>query len=168
MSKILGLAAVSAFALSASSTALRAEIVDDAVVKAEIVATLTLTEETQMDFGKITTDVAAGTIIMSPAGVITGTAVARHYAGTQVPGEFKVVGTNLASIVITLPSSAVTLQGPTETMTATAFNHDAGATPALSGIGEATFKVGAQLNINNSQEVGAYSGTYTVAVVYGT
>jgi len=165
MNKILALTAVSVFALSvASATTVCAETID-AHVKAEIVAQLKLTEEAILDFGKISTGTAGLTIVMTPAGGISGDA-GRHYAGTQQAGQIKVEGLANESIAITLPNSAVTIQGPTETMDVTAFNHDAGGTPALDVSGELVFNVGATLDVNANQEVGVYNGTYTVAVIY--
>ena len=51
-------------------------------------------------------------------------------------------------------------------MSVDTFNHDAGATPSLSGGGSDTFNVGATLNVGATQAAGTYSGTFDVTVNY--
>ena len=84
--------------------------------------------------------------------------------GFPAAAAFDVTGEGASTYSITLPSSA-TLSSGANTMTVDTFNHDAGATPTLSG-GSDTFNVGATLNVGATQASGTYSGTFSVTVNY--
>ena len=131
---------------------------------ATVLAPLTITEDTPMDFGSVSGDTAsATTVILTTAGA-TSSADGAFTDNTGQEGIFDVTGAPGAAYNITLPASA-TLTGPGADMTVDSFNHDRGATPTLTG-GADTISIGATLNINPAQLAGGYTGTYTVTVEY--
>ena len=99
---------------------------------------------------------AADAVLRRDAEAVTG--------GTVQAGAYSVSGSGTKAYTISLPVSA-TISDGTNNMTVDGFNHDAGGTPALTA-GADTFNVGATLNINGSQVVNPYSGTYTLTVNY--
>jgi hypothetical protein len=127
---------------------------------------ISISEAAQMSFGTIGVTSGGGRVTVSPSGVVTGPAGFFLTSTPAAPaaGRFNVTGTNDCAVVISFAPGALT--GPGTPMTITNFTTNAGPTPTLKAGGRLTFSVGADLVVNGSQAGGAYSGTYTVTVVY--
>ncbi len=154
---LAGVYAHSAIAADATGTA-----------SATVLAPLTITENTAMSFGNVSGDSAAATtVVLTTAGATSSADGAYVEAGTGQEGIFDVTGAANAAYSITLPADgAVNLAGPGANMPVNGFNHDRGASPALSAAGADTISVGATLTIGAGQLAGAYSANYTVTVDY--
>jgi hypothetical protein len=158
--------AAGAAAISAgiySSTVSAASV--SANASANVITPLSITETNGINFGDVSVGAAGGTVVLDTTGGRTVTGDAEAVAGgTVLSGAYSVTGEGTKAYSITFPASA-TISSGANNMTVNGFNHDAGASPALTG-GSDTFNVGATLNIGASQPAGTYSGTYTLTVDY--
>jgi hypothetical protein len=153
------------------SAALTAASLTNATATVDVLAPLTLTQDTGMDFG----DVAAAT--GSSSTVVLGTtdnAVAAGGAfatGPAFSADFSVTGDDANTYQITLPSTASLTSGGNPPMTVTLFTDSKGGTSAVpvtsttSG-GNDNFSVGATLTLGDGQPSGTYTGNYTISVDY--
>lgn len=174
ISKILAIAIVmlafSAATFAQTNTA-------QATASATIVTPITIVKTADMNFGNVMPTATAGTVILAPAG--TATYANTSYSATPTAtatitaATYTVTGTPAATYSVTLPSSAVTLNGsPTGTMTVSNFTSTPDATVAGSGLldatlGTQTLRVGATLNVGANQAAGSYvSAAFDVTVNY--
>jgi len=134
-----------------------------ATANASIATALSVTEGTQVNFGKVAPSAAAGTVVLAVGGTTTDTNVTRLSGVTAVAGAFTLAGEASATYSVTLPASTTVDDGG-NSMTVNAFTNNAGS--ALDGGGAGTFNVGATLNVGASQAAGTYSGSYAVTVNY--
>lgn len=130
---------------------------------AQIQQAISITEDTQMDFGTVAVDSSGGTVTISAAGSVSGPG-GYTFSGSPAAGTFTASGD--ASTAVTVSFTDGSLTGPGTAMTLNNFTHDAGGSPATDGSGDLTFNVGADLVVNAAQASGSYSGTYTVTVNY--
>lgn len=168
MRNSLRLAAVGAALAAASlATSASAAATATATATAEILSSLTLTADSALDFGLIAPN-TGGTVTVNADNTVSQTG-ALISTGTRVPAGFTVTGTNGATVVLTLPSTAVDLTrvSGTETMSLGGFNSNpAGAFQLSPTTGQATFNVGGTLTVGANQVAGVYSGTFDVSVEY--
>lgn len=129
---------------------------------ATILSAITVTENTQMNFGNIVPGASAGTLLLPTSGAPTATNVT--YVSGAVPGAWTAQGTSGQPMVVTLDASD-TVTGPGPAMTFDTFTTDAPATFTSASV---SFHVGATLHVGTvgTQTAGAYAGTYTVTVNY--
>jgi len=140
---------------------------DDAVVLAEVVSTIRLTNQTGMVFGDIAASNAPGTVVLDPAGsrLVTGGTFVNSTVNSGA-AMFDVSGLPNAVYAITLPNS-VTLKGASgNSMVVDNFTSQPANTGLTDPGGEQNLFVGATLNVEGNQAVGSYSGLMTVTVVY--
>ena len=159
--------------IAAGAAALTAGIYSSAVsaatvtanAAANVITPLSISETNGINFGDVSVGTTGGTVVLDTTGgrTVTGDAEAVS-GGTVLSGAYSVTGEGTKAYSITFPLTATISSGGND-MTVNGFNHDAGATPALSG-GADTFNVGATLNIGASQAPGNYTGTYTLTVDY--
>lgn len=159
---ISGLAAAVLAAIY-SQTAIAADVTGTAT--ANVLAPLTITQATQMDFGDVAGDTASATTVVLTTAGATSSIDGAYTGGSPAAGGFDVTGGDNLAYNITLPASTTLTDGG-NSMTVDNFNHDAGGAPALNGSGNASFNVGATLNLGAAQPAGVYNGTYTVTVDY--
>ena len=137
---------------------------------ATIITPISISKNTDMNFGNIVASAAPGTVVLTPAGArsITGGAFLPATAGTVAAASFTVTGANNFTYAITLPASVVVSDGGTNTMTVNTFASTPSGTGTLSAAGSETLLVGATLNVNASQVAGAYTSAtpFTVTVNY--
>ena len=157
---VIALAAAAAV-LSATSTAMAADGVGTA--NASVVAAIAIAENTQMNFGTISSTGTAGTVVLATGGTATDTNVTRLAGGTLAAGAFTISGGSGSAYTITMPASAVTLTSGSDTMTVSSFTHTASGT--LPAATEA-INIGATLAVGASQAAGTYAGSYTITVNY--
>jgi hypothetical protein len=137
---------------------------------ATIVQAITIAKTSDLNFGAIAPSATGGNVTVSTADTRTACTGGQFCSGTVTSAAFAVAGAPSYTYAITLPAAAVTLTrvSGTETMTvaSASFGHSAGATPALSAVGAATFKVGATLAVGANQVAGVYNGSFAVNVDY--
>ena len=140
---------------------------ETATVSATIISTLSLTNQTGLVFGDISSSNTPGTVVLSPTGtrVSTGGAsINSTVAGG--PAVFDVQGDPNAVYVITLPVSVVLTAAAGNTMVVDNFT----SLPANTGLtdagGEQLLFVGGTLNVGTNQLFGSYSGLMAVTVDY--
>lgn len=150
--------AASTFAQTATATA-----------TATIVAPLAIVKNIDMNFGNIAPGGAAGTVLLSPAGVRTPTGVTFLPAnpGTVTAASFTVTGLSGATYSITLPAGSTTVTSGANTMTVDTWTSTPTPNGTLTG-GTETLTVGATLNVGASQPVGTYASVtpFSVTVNY--
>lgn len=137
---------------------------------ATIITPITLTNQSELIFGKVASMTSAGTMTMNPtSGAITYSNNQMKIASddaNRVLASYKVGGLAGQSFSITLPTTAVQLDGPQDkTMTVTSFTANK---PLVGNVlaENFTFKVGGTLNVGANQEAGQYTGTFDVTVTY--
>ena len=162
---VAGTAALSASLLSTTATAATVT----ATGNANVLTPLSITENTQMEFGDVAGLVASdSTVNLTTAGGTSSSDGATVFGtgSTDAAGSFTVNGSGNLAYTISLPAdSVVTLTGTGFPMDVDGFIHNAGGSPALAA-GTATFAVGATLTIPGGQTADAYSGSYDVTVNY--
>lgn len=132
---------------------------------------LTISQTKQLDFGAI--NVSTGNAVVRMSSQNGSRTVVSGGAGITLisslpgnPAEFLIKGQSNTSVFITV-SSSTTLTGPGAPMTVNNFNRRPGTSALnLNSNGEATLKIGADLNINANQGAGVYNGTYNVTINY--
>ena len=167
MKKILAFSII-LFAITAGTFAQNTDT-EQTIATATIVGPLTLTKVSDMDFGTIAVGTSVGTVVLAPDNTRTFSGGASMVPPANgVAASFTVAGQASETFAITLPADGtVTLTGPGDPMPVSAFNHSAGATPALNATGTAAFTVGATLSTAASQASGAYaSANFPVTVSY--
>lgn len=131
---------------------------------AEILSTLTVAENTALNFGQIAAN-GAGTLVIAPNGSSTCSALL-VCTGSPTAGLFDVAGTAGVAYAATVTTPSVSLSdGGTNSMTLDTFTVGYPAGTTLTG-GASTFNVGGTLHVGATQVAGVYSGTYTVSVEY--
>lgn len=139
-------------------------------IDAKVIAPISLqnTGSIFLNFGTVTRSSTSGTIVVTSAGTRSqGGGASILSSSSFSPAPFTVTGENNASFNIALPDDndvELTRDGETEKMEVTGFEHNSGL--VLSGLGVATFSVGATLNLDANQVAGDYSGSFSVTINY--
>ncbi len=110
-----------------------------------------------MSFGAVVPNGGPGEVKLSPTGELQGTNVDLIGGGTGTPASFALSGGPNQAYAISLPDSATIADGTTS-IRITAFTHNAGASPSLSGDGSRLFNVGATLQIERGGNADADGG----------
>lgn len=163
---ILGAASLAALAAATSASA-QSTATATGTASVTIIAPITLSKVTDMDFGKVVPNgTSAGTVALSAAASTTPTASGvTLLTSSKSAAKFTVGGTVGQTYALTLPASAVNL-GFTgldvDTFTsATAGSGTISATAASNDI-----YVGATLHVPATVTAGTYSGAFNVSVNY--
>ncbi len=156
--------ATTALLAMGSTAASAAPASANAVAKAKVLKQLTITKNSDLDFGTIVTGTAASTVSVDAAGVLTCGA-GLTCSQTPAAAKFTVTGSNNAVVTVTAPTS-VTLASGTNTMTASL-----SVQPTLnlgsSGNTGTAFSFGGTLNVGANQADGVYaSPNFAVTVDY--
>ena len=154
-------------ALSAVSFASSASAATSATANAsaEVLATLTLTANSSLNFGQIAAN-TGGSVTVNADSTVTSSG-SLISTGTRAPAGFTVPGSPNANVVLTLPTSAtLTRSGGTETMSISGFNANPGGAFQLGSTGSSNFSIGGTLTGASSQASGGYNGPFSVAVEY--
>ena len=166
MKKLLLLTVVFVFAVSAAHAAASDAATGHA--EAQIVAPISVVEAdgAKLNFGKWVKPSAAGTVTVTAAAspTVTPSSGLQEVTGSSPSADhFEVTNDENLSYSVTLPTSAVTLNGSVSgTMTATAFTSACVPNCASSG----DLYVGATLNIGANQAAGTYTGSYEITLTY--
>lgn len=136
--------------------------------KSTIITALTITKNTDLNFGSIVPGATAGKIAIAPTAAgtqVCTTAICT--GGGNTAAKFTLAGAAGYTAVMTIPAT-VALTGPGPSMTATLSNSLTANKMLLTGTAADAFYVGGTLSVGTSalQTSGAYSGTFTVTVAY--
>lgn len=136
----------------------------DAKARARVLKQLTITRNTDLDFGTIVHGATAATVVIDSTGGATCDA-ALTCTGTTTAADFTVTGSNNTIVDVTVPATVTLSNGATGTMTASLA---APATLSLgsTGVTGTPLLFGGTLNVGASQEDGAYEADFTVTVDY--
>jgi hypothetical protein len=152
--------AASALALMVIGTQVNAQSTVTASTTATLITPISISKTYDMDFGTVAASSTSGTIVLDYANGTTATGGASIPAGSAPKtAEFAVAGEGNSGFSISIPASAITLNGSVSgTLTVDNFAADLGSASTLSS-GAATVKVKAILNV----PANAVAGTYTNA-----
>ena len=159
------------FAFITGTSFAQTEASDVAVVNAEIVAPISITNENALDFGRIAVGSTEGEIKITPEGERTGP-VGMLMPSVVSAASFYVNAANEYSYMMTISGSPLSLEGsgsdaPATSVMEVAYNHDKGDEKSFVGTGNLQeFKVGGTLKVQANQAPGQYSGDVTMTVVY--
>ncbi len=157
---------VAALAMTAEAFAQSNSASTSASATARIVTPIAIAKVTDLNFGDVVSSGAAGTVIVTPAGVRSaGGGATLGNGGSVAAASFTVSGQGSATYAITLPASATVTSGANN-MTVDTFTSNPSGTGALSAGGSQTLNVGATLQVGASQATGTYTGSFNVTVAY--
>lgn len=143
-----------------------------AQVYAEVIAALTASERSQLNFGRFSPETNGGEVLLSPEGARTSNGTVVLVSGTHNSASFYITGEYDASYSIALPTTPVTITNMNNSRTMQV--SDWKSTPPA-GIGVGTLRggsevvyIGATLKVGtiNDNPTGTYTGTYTITFVY--
>jgi hypothetical protein len=143
-----------------------------AQVFAEVIAGLTATETSQLNFGRFAPQEQGGQVHISPQGVRYATGTLALSGGTFNPASFHITGEDGASFSINLPTapSVLTNVASSKTMQVSDWVSDppAGKGAGILHGGSLAINVGATLSVGNMNDnpIGIYSGTYSIVFAY--
>ena len=166
LKSIIAGSALVAISLGASSAQAATNSVT-ATANAKILAAVTITNSTALNFGTAVSGAAAGsvTVAATVAGAQTCTTVT-CVGGGATSAQFAVQGTSGGNVAITLPAN-VTLTGPGANMVATLTSSAPVTGLVLTGVAATdVFQVGGTLPVAINQVGGTYTGTFAVSVAY--
>lgn len=160
----MGIALVSV----AFATSVFAQATATANASATIVTPISITKNTDMNFGNVATNGTVGTVVLAPDGgrTSTGGVTLPATAGTVTAASFAVAGSGSYTYAITLPVSVVISNGA-NVMTVNTFTSSPATTGTLTA-GAQTLTIGATLNLIASQVAGTYTSAtpFSVTVNY--
>lgn len=135
---------------------------------ATIVTPISITKNSDMNFGNIATNGAVGTVVLSPASArtFTGGVTLPATTGIVTAASFTVQGSDTYTYAITLPLSVIIENGVNQ-MIVDNFTSTPDATGTLAS-GEEIINIGATLNLTASQAEGEYTSAtpFSVTVNY--
>lgn len=168
MSKLLRIATLTATVLSAAPALAAPVSVSNGPVtaSAQIVKPLTLSKQSDMDFGSIVVQ-DNGTITMAATGGITCSA-SLTCAATGTPAEYKVTGTNNQVVNITKPDVTLSNSANPGTPLTLVLNGNGPTSVTLPNAGATgiNFKLGGAIAIAATTKDGLYTGNLSVTVDY--
>ncbi len=142
-----------------------------AQTSATIITPISLVKNVDLTFGNIVRSSTAGKVEITPSGDRSFSGGASAFGtsdGNPAAAQFAVSGEIGALYSVQLPNEDVTLTldggGATMIIEHGSFKHNAGDSPNIEE-GE-SFNVGATLSVKDNQTVGAYSGSFSVTIVY--
>jgi hypothetical protein len=134
---------------------------------ATVVAPLTISATSALDFGSISAS-TAGTVIVSNASVRSKTGGVVLVGAVATAAAFDITGVNGSTIVIGLPTAPITLTSGGNTMDIITLTSTIAAGNYVLAGGAVTLNIGGTLDVATSQAAGAYSNAtdLTVTVNY--
>lgn len=158
--------------LSSTINEVSAQAVVSSQASAEVIAALTATETSQLNFGRFSPESQGGKVIVSPEGVRTAEGTVALGGGAHQSASFYITGEYDATFTITLPDGSVVLTNVLNSRTMQVSDWKS-YPPAGMGVGklpggETTVRIGAVLVVGDmkSNPVGVYSGTYAITFSY--
>ncbi len=154
------------------ATNTRAQSTITAQAFAEIIEALTANETDQLNFGRFSTDVNGGDIVINPDGSRTIEGSVIGVPGPSSPGKFQITGAPEASFTLQLPEgpSVLVHDGSSKTMFVENWVSDPPVEngPSVLTNGTKVISIGATLSVGSYDEnpVGIYSGTFQLTFAY--
>ena len=155
-----------------SATTLWAQSTITAQAFAEIIEALTANETDQLNFGRFSTDVNGGDIVINTDGSRSLEGSVIGVGGPHSPGVFQITGAPEASFTLQLPDGPAVLvhQESSKTMFVENWVSDPPMDegPAVLSNGSKVISIGATLSVGSYDEnpIGIYSGTFQLTFVY--
>lgn len=140
----------------------------DAAGQARVLSSLSVLNNTGLDFGELVA-AGAGTAIVDPvSGSVTTTGAVTPSGNGAHPATFTGTGSRNSVVLIRLPKNPITLTrvGGTETMTVSNWTLDGSTNRKIPANDVFDFSVGGTLNVAAGQVDGTYAGTFAVTVQY--
>lgn len=128
-----------------------------------IYSVLSATQNQAMNFGIVAADTAAGTVVLSPAGVASSSTL--KTLGSANAGAFAISGQASTPLTITFGNGTVN-NGASSMAVDNFTSTTVPANGSIDASGNLTLKVGATLHVGANQAPGTYNGTYTITVSY--
>ena len=144
----------------------------NATATAQVIAALTATETTQLNFGRFSPETQGGTILLTPDGVLTTQGTVIPGGGAHSSASFYITGEPNATFSINLPSAPATLTNTVSSKTMQVTGWQSIPAPGIGAGkligGSVTVQVGAALNVGdmNANPVGINTGTYAITFSY--
>jgi len=129
-----------------------------------VLAQPTVTETTQMSFGKFLPDISGGTVTLSKTGNISNTSGTATFLGGHQLGIFGITGEPGTNVNISFSSGNV-LTGTGVDIALTGLN-TSNTSPSLGGSGSTNISVYGGITYSAGQAPGVYQGSYVVFVNY--
>ena len=172
MKKILQISILIILFIGISEIRVHAQVSVTAQMSAEVIAALTATEKTQLNFGRFSPETTGGEVLLTPEGNRSSGGTVILVTGIHNPASFYITGQSDATFSIALPEGPVVITNMqnSKTMLVTDWKSDP---PA--GVGAGTLRggseivsIGATLKVGtaNDNPTGVYTGTYTVTFDY--
>lgn len=163
MNKLLiSAGAVAALALSTPALAASSNTAS-ANATVNIVSPLTLTKNTDLNFGTVVGPFAGQVVHIDTTGAENCAGLT--CSGSPTAAAFSLTGTAGQGVVLTIPNS-VTLNGSVSGTLSVDLSGDKPANPTLDATGKAAFNVGGKLTIPAGTVDGVYSNTFAVTANY--
>jgi len=143
-----------------------------ATATAQVIAALTATETSPLNFGRFSPETQGGSIILTPDGVLTTQGTVIPSGGAHSSASFYITGEPNATFSIILPSTPAILTNSASSKTMQVTGWQSIPAPGVSSGkltgGSVTVQIGAALNIGdyNANPVGIYTGTYSITFTY--
>jgi len=149
----------------ASNKAVSQTVTANANAIIRIAGPLTLTKNTDLNFGTISASTETGMVIIAPDGTVTTNGgVSIIDSSTLSAASFGVFGPSDTSFTITLPTYVELKNDLNASMGLYAINSNPSGSGTLGPTGTATLLVGASVTVNASQGEGVYQGSFEVTV----
>jgi hypothetical protein len=159
-------------ALAAVPAAAQSSATASATSTSRITAPITLTKDTDLAFGTVvrTSDANSNTVTINEttgARTITGAGSGALVASTTSRATYSVSGEGGQTFAITVPGTVVMTSGANNlTVNLTGSAASGTLSGSLGSAGSATFGVGGNFSLGQSQASGAYSGSFNTTVAY--
>ena len=139
---------------------------------AEVIAAITATETSQLNFGRFSPEQMGGQIQLTPMGDRHSSGTLQLSGGAHNPASFLITGQDNATFSITLPSNPAILTNASNAKTMMVSEWESippqGISAGVLEGGSQAISVGATLTVGgmNDNPVGIYSGTYSITFAY--
>jgi len=138
-----------------------------ATVSVTVVRTISLSNQSELSFGNISTSSAAGAVQLDQHGIRKASGgVILETGGNQSPAHFIATGEPNKSFYISLPTSSVMTDDRGNEMSVDNFSATSGQVATFNATGNQELSVGATLHVNPNQALGDYTGSMTVSIHY--
>lgn len=140
-------------------------------VQAFVARGISVARNNDLVFGRVVSPSSSGTIIISPAGAVSGTLFRLPGGPARSAARFTVSGEGGQSISINIPAN-VTMSNGANTLSVVTSNDLVGSptsqtlSGAVNSTGTRVFNVGGTVTVPAATPAGTYSGTLTVTVSY--
>lgn len=158
--------------LSVLSIAPARAVTDAGNIEATIISTTVpaLAEVDDLDFGEVIIGGGAGTVEISTAGAPTLTGVSHTPSSPHHQGVMRIIGDPGRPVDINMVAPSYAVSNGAVTMNVNDFDLGAGAnnphTVTVGGAGTIDVNIGATLNVGAGQQIGTYTGSYTLNADY--